>query len=215
MGVINTHYAYEEKMSYIKSIFKVDVFPNWLGLVALIAVFISIDSQFDEDKLQLYKKSLIVGAMESNLILKNDNSEMFEPAVAELLRDNLIVRINGGYEITKHLPRLSDDIQFVTLLLSRDSKNTIMSENSCDVIKQNIVKTKTMLHKIESSRSSSNEYKKEEFEIYLTQFEYLILKKMMSWPSFDKMENQEDCFNKLIYNKALNMDAKKNAVSVS
>ena len=184
-------------INYLKLAFKAENLPSWINLFALFAVFLTLTYQLEEKELESYKSSLITEMVDNNQPIESRNEKLFSSAIADLLRDKVVLNTNAGYELNSYTPRITEDISIVTLILSRDFKK---SELECNDLMKQVISANEMLHKIEEVRN--NEYKKESYNDYLSRYQHLTIKSLFRWQDMSYLNNQRDCFLKLINNSA-------------
>ncbi|MDO6613725.1 hypothetical protein Q4601_19750 [Shewanella sp. 1_MG-2023] len=183
---------------YFKTAFKADNLPNWINLLALVAVFFSISYQFDAQSIQAYKADLIKVANKKGGIIEKTDDERFSSAIAELLRDGIATRIRGGYELSISTPRFTNDIYFAANIVSRDLSG---KEISCSDISKGLLSMDNMLIKIEKDRSVDSAFNEMSFRETLSNYRYMSIKALVGNDNIKNMKNQSACIENIIHNR--------------
>lgn len=185
---------------YIKEILKAENLPNWLSLIAVVAVLYTLNTELSRSKIEKLKQEYIKDLTTSNIPISFDkitkNAKKAQ-AMSELVRDGLAVQTVYGYEMSRFNPRLKDDINFATGIVLfknlKDKQNIDLSKNedvqiytaSCDDINKYIKESMIIVSKIEIMRQGSTDY---EFEEYLKKHKDLFVKELFQWAQWNGNE---------------------------
>jgi hypothetical protein len=170
-------------MAYLKKIIQPENLPSWVSLIAIIAVFFTLNNELSRSDIEEEKLKIVTNFTKSTLPIKFDDLKS-DPkklqAMSELVSAKLAIQTARGFEATRFDPRLKDDIYVsVRLALSKhqSEKERFVYPNTCDEIKSVIFDAEVMIIKLEELRGGRIN---DEFKLYLQDHRDVILKQMFA-----------------------------------
>ena len=185
---------------YIKEVLKADNLPNWLSLIAVVAVLYTLNTDLSRSKIEESKQEYIKVLTTSNTPIPfneiTDNPKKVQ-AMSELVRDGLAIQTVYGYEMSRFNPRLKADIHFATGLVFfknlKEIKNIDLNNKKerqiyttkCEDIQNYIKDSMVIVTKIEAMRKGKTELK---FSEYLNKHKDIFVKQLYLWAEWNGSE---------------------------
>ena len=105
--------------SYIRKILQPENLPNWVSLIAIVAVLWTLNSELSRQSLEETKLVILKQLSNTATPMKLEQviTDGYLAAISELVADGLVLQTSQGYEIRRYDPRIKDDISIAISLV--------------------------------------------------------------------------------------------------
>lgn len=186
--------------SYIRKILQPENLPNWVSLIAIVAVLWTLNSELSRQSLEETKLAILKQLNNTATPMQVDQvlNSGYLAAISELVSDGLVLQTSQGYEIRRYDPRIKDDVAVAVSLVfgtKEDGNDThgVIPEN-CKEFNNKYNQVFDLVMKMETLRESRLD---NHFKDYLLNHKDLFFKQifLMTYHRKSDLSAMLNCFD--------------------
>ena len=186
--------------SYIRKILQPENLPNWVSLIAIVAVLWTLNSELSRQSLEETKLVILKQLSNTATPMKLEQviTDGYLAAISELVADGLVLQTSQGYEIRRYDPRIKDDISIaISLVLGVDNYRDTgkgLIPLDCTLFKnrhEDVIKITKLLERLRGNSVDEN------FEEYISSHKDVLFKQLylMTYHRNTDLQAMLNCFD--------------------